>query len=327
MDILINDQKIQYELEGEEHLGEILTGLERWIAGNRNFIQKLAVDRQPVLPEQLDQLQQRVSKVQTVEIHTQHLLYLAAESLETLQDYMHYLDERLLRGKTVIENHDRILEGLDMAVETLNRSLHLMGVHAAVVFKRGTGEQKSLEDFLGELQKLRKELTRRYIGEQDAEELRNVLVATSDLFPKLVQWALLKENLKEGQEYDRDFLSEALRDLHRAAMGRTGIFEEIGEHLQVGRDQPAFGRLASLLEFFHELVTVLSLAQTEFQRDDETIPSLLTEIKGILEEVEQAMKDADMVSVGDLLEYDLQDRYCTMLQYMETLGILEENKS
>lgn len=327
MDILINDQKIQYQLEGEESLGEILTDLERWITGNRNFIQKLAVNRLPVLPEQLDQLQQKVSKVHTVEIHTQHLLHLAAESLETLQDYLHYLNERLLKGQSVIENHDRILEGLDMAQETLDRSLHLLGVHPAVVFEGETGEEKSLEDLLGEMERLREELTRRYIAEGDADNLRNVLSAIEDLFPKILQWALLKENLKANQEYDRDFLTQALQDLLQASLRRTRIFEEIGEYLQVGRDQLAFGRLASLLEFFHEMVTVLTLAQAGFQPDDGDIPALLTEIKGILEEVEQSMKNADMVSVGDLLEYDLRERYVTMLKSVETMVSVGKNKS
>lgn len=322
MDILVNDRKIQYELEGEESLSEVLAGLERWIAGNRAVIKSLTVDRAPVSPDRLDQLGQVVSKVGTVEIYTQSSLQLAADSLETLQDYIRYLNQQLLQGD-VIESHDRILEGLDMTAETLDRSLRLLAVNPAVVYSGNTGGEGSgelsLEDMLAELQAQRAELARRYVTEQDAGVLGDTLAGIRALFPRVLGWALLKENLAAGEKYDRTFLPEALKDLHRAAQRRVNAFEEIGEHLQVGRDREAFQRLSVFLEFFHELVTLLSLVQAGLKPGAGDLPALLGEIKGVLEEVEHSMNNADMVSVGDLVEYELGERYLEILQVLKTM--------
>lgn len=317
MEILINDRKIQYQLEGEESLGEVLAGLERWIAENRNVIMSLTVDRAPVAPERLDSLGQRISKVGTVEIRTQSCTQLASESLEALQEYLQYLD-LLLRGD-VVENHDAVLEGLDMTVEALDRSLGMLGVNPAVVYAGGPEGESSLEQALGELRRHREELTRRYITGGDAGELRRILDRLRPMFSRVLGWALLKENLSGGGEPDRAFLGAALKDLYLAAQGRAGVFEEIGEHLQVGRDQQAFQRLASFLEFFHELLILVSRASAALQPGSEDMRALLGEIRGVLKEVEQAMERGDLVCVGDLLEYELRERYLHLLEVLESL--------
>jgi hypothetical protein len=327
MDILINGEKIQYQLEGEENLTQVIHGVESWLAGNRRIISSLSVDSRQIAMDQMKELDRHISSVARVEIHTEPAVQLAASSLETVEQYVRYLSEELLSGDPVA-NHDQILEGLGMISEALEKSLQVLGVNACVVLEDteayGSADRPSvsMQELMDELKREIQALNERYITDQAAGRIRSLLHRLTFIMPKVLRWAVLRETIASGEVPDRKFLSTALRDLAGAARSRSLLFEEIGENLQVGRDLEAFNALTSLLSFLDELVSLLSIFVPVLKPEtcESGLQGKFDHIKKILARVEGAMLSSDLVTVGDLLEYELSAGYGRVVDCLEELA-------
>ncbi|HEO66394.1 MAG TPA: hypothetical protein ENI73_11080, partial [Spirochaetes bacterium] len=96
MDIVIEGNKLDFELEKENNVLEVVESIEGWLSQKYEVIDELTIDGNSVLPSEKDKLEGTlVSETDVVEIKTLNHLEYAIHSLLELQDYLNRFVDRL----------------------------------------------------------------------------------------------------------------------------------------------------------------------------------------------------------------------------------------
>ncbi|MDR0568189.1 MAG: hypothetical protein LBG87_03185 [Spirochaetaceae bacterium] len=89
MDISINERPADIVLESEKTVGDVLAGIDGWLAGTKNRISGLRIDGLPVDASDLGEVFQRdLQGIRSIDITVSTWQDLALEALITMQDYL-----------------------------------------------------------------------------------------------------------------------------------------------------------------------------------------------------------------------------------------------
>jgi hypothetical protein len=95
----------------------------------------------------------------------------------------------------------------------------------------------------------------------------------------------------------------------------TTFIKDVPLLLQEGKDQDAINLISKIM-FFSEILNIV-LAKLKVQAEEQTkINALNKELLEYFEAVYQSMKNQDVVTVSDLMEYEIFERYNTLIQIL-----------
>jgi len=322
MEILINDEKLDYTLEDERSLGDVLQSVEHWVLTHGDVIHSVSADKKNIpLDYTSDDLGKDISSIITLKVQTLSRTELAFDTIKTIGAYIVKMVDEYLDARK-IENHDLILEGLNLIYEGTKSSLRILNVRDLVVVN-DTG--RNIREILTELKKSISVYEKQYFDEEGLVLLSNLLKDLLHSLPKIVNWSLLKNSFSfnKKESLDVSFLKTALRDLACVSSKSLQKFEKIGENLQIGKDIYALNDLYSITEVFDEILWVLSLSLSNYEKETSGVRisgnSIEDVFKGItrrLKELEDAFKNGDMVSVGDLIEYEIGPLFADLVEFI-----------
>jgi hypothetical protein len=106
-------------------------------------------------------------------------------------------------------------------------------------------------------------------------------------------------------------------DILRAAREEEDTFERIGENIQLGRDGDAFRDFTHVIETLEEMTGLVRLLPRPTVGEGSPVKSVFTDITEVLRDVERVYRDGDMVSLGDIIEYELRPRYTAAVELFE----------
>ena len=150
------------------------------------------------------------------------------------------------------------------------------------------------------------------------------------MLPKVMNWAVLKNSIGEGSgnSLEVNFLKAVLSDLENISRYANDKFERIGENLQIGRDDNALQDLFFLIELMDEVIYVLQFFLTAYSMDsvvlsksDFSFEELFKKISTVLGEVETSFASDDLITVGDLLEYEIKPLFEAMTDLIHRIGV------
>ena len=323
MIIRVNEQELDYEIGAEKNFGEVLESLEQWVGGQGGVIQKVTVDSIDLpLSTETEVMKRAVSEIEMVEVVADSDQRHAAQTLSTLGEYI-MLTLTMCVEKDVHTSYEELMHALGMIIEAAEHASRVLGLRAKLIL----GEKgESLEGALRELTGLRDRYAKRYIDKEGVARLQDVLKCLVPLLPKMLKWAVVKNpsafsiSEKEG---GRGYFAETVADLHSVLVSTEGIFERIAENLQIGNDNEALADIYSVTEILDECI-VLFGAASEYGIDYESLrwdgtgtEAVFVEVSGKLREAMEALDLRDMVSVGDVMEFEIRP------QWRKIAGLLE----
>ncbi len=324
MEIFFNEEKLDFKLEDEKNLGDILRSLENWVSENKGIIQKVLVDKKSIPLENETYVSERdISSIEEIEVFSSTRTELAVETITTLGEYILMILNEYMKEES-IKSYDSIMEGLKLIDEGTKGCLRVLGIKDLVVINN---KGKSLRDILLEIDQFILMHEKRYIdsnGMVTLEALLNQLLYT---IPKLLKWIAVKD-----REIDKihcsSFIKELFEDIHTICSESLDKFEQIGRDLQIGNDLQALNNLCYLTEILDEVIILLKRAQDIFKIDfkkltglHKNIDDLFQNITSRLKEVEDAFKEGDMVTVGDLMEYEVEPLFESMVDMIGKINI------
>jgi hypothetical protein len=327
MEIIINDEKVEYTIENEQSLGDVLTSLEGWIAENGGVIDSVSVDETEIIVgQQTDQLNKNISSVGRLSLHTASRFDHAIGAIATVSEYIDRIVGTYLKSRD-IDDYELILEGINLIYEAIACSLNTLHVRPMVVINdRG----KSLAEILLEVSSLIELFEKQYVDGEGRKELSDVLTELQQLLPKMVNWALLKNSFydSEVKGLEVSFLKTALVDLENIAVKTIEKFERIGENLQVGRDSEALSDLLFVTEIMDEIIFVLQFFMTAYSMDstvlsksDLSMDELFEKFSAGLKEIENSFRSEDLITVGDMLEYEIMPLFGDIINLIRRVRV------
>jgi hypothetical protein len=331
MEILINERKLDFTLEEEQNVGEVIRGLEKYVQENGNIIVSIYVDDEKVrLDCDSTPCTQDLNAVKKIEIKTSSLLECALNTLLTIGEYVTTILNEYLAAD-LIKKYDSIMEGMKLIREGLLDVLRSLDVKAMSVLH----EDASFADTLLTLSSFVEEYDRKYIDAEGAARLRSLLKNVLAFIPKVFQWAMIKNfrNVSSDESKVFVYLQPVIEDLHRLCTISSGTFEKIGTHLQLGEDKKALQDLFYITELLEEIVAVFIFVKKIAPPGAEKIlkegggaEEVFHELSVHLKEVETAFRDGDMISVGDVLEYEARPLFDTLVDVVEKIHKIVESR-
>jgi len=290
LEIRINDTVLDFTLENEKNLGEVIDQIDLWLQGSNLALTSIAFDDKELLS--LPSLEWRdipVGKVKTLKLAAKPGYEILATNMETILEFLLLLQKAL-------ENHDiKLLEELQGGFILMTESVkkHLPG-------------NPQTESTLAELSNLINSISWEKTEVNKALHLTNQLAET---FNKL---------LTE--------ISNPIKALNSLALELEQCISDISDVsllLQTGKDRKAMEAIIRFSELNESLIRIfLNLKKDrrkeikEITIDGMSLKKFYTELNAILKELVEAFHAQDSVLIGDLLEYEIAPR----LESIKTLG-------
>ena len=327
MEIIINDERVDYTIEDEKSLGDVLKSLEGWVTENGAVISTVSVDeREITVGQQAEQLEKNISSINRLSLQTSSRFDHALSAIATVNVYIDRIIGDYLKSRN-IDDYELILEGINLISEAISCSLATLHVRSMVVINdRG----KSLGEILFNLKTLIDLYERQYVEGEGRQDLKEVLLELQQILPKMVNWALMKNSLYdvEVKGLEVTFLKTVLVDLESIAKKTVEKFDRIGENLQVGRDGEALKDLLFVTEIMDEIIFVLQFVITAYSMDrtmlsnsDLSMDELFAKFSAGLKEIENSFRSEDLITVGDMLEYEIKPLFQAMIDLLRRVGV------
>ena len=283
MNILINDVPISFELESEQNIGEVVTGLTRWLTESGHHLDEVALDGRVVAPEEADGdhtwRKAGIDTVETLSIRASSVHQLTVDQLETIINYTDLLRRVAAEGSA--EQLQSVLEELPYVTEAIDRITPdlagLLDEPLADSPDRSDHVRAALSRRAGEMSRLIGQRQRELL--EPEHELRHTVTALKTMLPAI---------------------------------------EAISTQLQTGKEREALEMVARFAELAGRLLRILPIAAgtnpsiTTDTVGDRSMTEVLSTLPDLFRELEEAMSGGDLVLVGDLMEYELLPQFADL---------------
>jgi hypothetical protein len=294
--LTVNGETIEYTLEGEKRLGQVVEGIERWLNANSLVVTSLRLgDRELASTPDLEWAEIPVEGVARLDVLARSPLEIEVEQVALMVEYYAQVEAGIAGGRPLAE-------------ATL---ADLPDVASLARLRLGLSAGSAGERALGELE----------------ADLKG---ATSEA---VNSWPTgLRDRARRAAETLRTAAQARLAEIEgpagalRATAGEletvAGQLADVALLLQTGRDEQAMrllGRFAELLQ------AVLRMAGRRAAAGGTGLPQMaggrsletfVGEINAVLRQTIEAMGARDTVLLGDLLEYEAAPRVAELVTYL-----------
>jgi hypothetical protein len=295
VEIRINDEPLDFTLEQEETLGEVVEQLQSWLADGGMLIENLSVNGSKVPGDQLTESRDTpLDQVNTVEVTAVSPDQFKLNQLSTIEHVLSLLLATLDRGTD------------SQVRQILSEYPHM---------------RKPLADALGSGEPANPVFARfDSLAESGATSEELSLAAKQVLL-------LVQERIRE--------LTEPIAELRSTAqILRTTIPEvsEVSVLLQTGKDREAMAAVVRFTELSDKLIRLYGILVRQGRVDlsasmveEERFAAFYEDLNQVLRELSEAMAAGDSVLVGDLLEYEIAPRLEKLIQFLDRIEASSED--
>ncbi len=295
MKLLINNQEINFTLENEKQLGEVIREINKWLGGSGLNITEIRVNDRIIDPEKESQWEmQNIEEIETLSVTVTHISELRVTNLETVIEYLNLLER-------AIENKDKnlyseLMPGFQFMIESLRENFLLDSVfpHDLSTLSQLTPEN---------LAPMEVEEQEMHIN--TIKEIKKTLVAAINDIKNP------KETLKELTEQLKKVASE---------------ISEVSILLQTGKDREAMEnivRFSNLTGRFFRIISAMGSSGiidiNNLKIGEEDSKKFYADLNANLKELIEAFKLNDSVLIGDLLEYEIAPRIELLIALAEEI--------
>lgn len=288
MEVLVNQRNVDFTLEGEQTVGEVVQELLKWLRDNAMAVTGVTVDNEQLPLAGTSTVANRdLSSVGRIEVEALTDQELSATAFATARDYFRMLHSALAEGQN--ELYSELAPQFAELRPTLSQRL------PEVLDPNGSAGV---------------DLIAHYQTEPPAGTERERLIESADQVRRIAE-----SRLREITDPEREIantaavLSELLPQLSDASV-----------LLQTGKEHDAM----SLVYRFSELASkVLRLLPRALPETAEQVGT--EELHGALSELLSAFESGDTVLIGDLIEYELVPKTETVLGAVHEAGATPDN--
>lgn len=300
MQITINNEQIDFTLEEERILGDVVDGIQDWLVSNGFTITSIRRDETELsFATRLEWQNDPVDEIGLLDITARHPMDLAYDKMSAAAEYLKLIEEDGRPDSPLIAD---LLKGADDVAEMIDDVIPQVGETTFGLQFRELAEKTGL---IAD-------------GDVSTPDFSRFLNFVSDLV------LVLSSRMHEISDPESELktIVPALKDL----LAETG---NIAVLLQTGKDREALSRLIRLIEVLQKLIRVVHLLNDQallnlgiVEIDGAKISEFSTGLNGFLRELSEAMENGDSILIGDLLEYEITPRIGSFIEALERSGVL-----
>jgi hypothetical protein len=287
VEIQINNQNLDFTIERDETLGEVVKDIEAWLDGTDLVLYSVKHEDRELLSVPYDQWAPTPhSEVGVLNVTVKHTRELALLNLQTILEYLDLLKQSI--GESNGDRLKDLLPGFSALAESLDKHFPADPLLQPLVALFDNSEAEQVLAW--------------------SEEKRQQAFKLVDLVHARVSF-----RLQEHQDP-----KAAMQTLSGALEVCIEDVSDISILLQTGKDRQAMDTIVRFSELSQSLVRLVSSVFPENSKKD--LEVFYQELNSVLSELLEAFDTKDSVLIGDLMEYEVAPRLEKLRTFLQELA-------
>jgi hypothetical protein len=317
MEIYVNDQRLDAQLSGEKSVDEVFNSVTEWIASNRSYILGFMVDGRDVARDDLKNL--AIPDTGRIDFFVGDEGEMMISTVEELDRYLDQIGGTLYDG-VELSRPDlmHLKEGVHWIRQILNSLSSILKIYLTSTAVRAF-DRMDLNSILDRLDLRANELIQEFHPE-------TVELFLDDL-RGIKQFALRLAERLRTMYADFDSVVEVVTEFDEKLSDLTDSIVSVNESFHMGREQEALDslnvssdRLSLYLAALHAIDYRLQADRGEgiyhIEFEGVTLEERIGRITELLHGLSNALEERDLVTAGDILEYELTETLHNLKPYL-----------
>ncbi len=331
MEVLINNHPIEFQLENEKTVKEIIASISEW-AGERGliFIEVFLNDKLYTVENLDDRDLEGIDLINCIIDTKSNLVFSTVdEGLLYCNRAMEYISRWIEEESLDLDEVKNLASGIEWLIEVLNKVTGLLEIDPEEVRYRDMNASeyiRGLKSVGGEIAEIsdNKEILGRL------QENIGIFSGIKEIFKTLLMSHEMKELILKSID-SPDILMESLVVIRDEVPLQAKKIEDAAVAFQTGKDDQGFDKLNEFIDFMlrytrtcYQVAPVFGIDLAKIVVNDLSLDEKNNHFMGLLNEIVEAMEYNDIISLSDILEYEikpsLEDIEKFILQLTERIG-------
>jgi len=300
MIIYVNEEVLETKLEEEKTIGEVYHGVSSWIESSGKYLVSCLVDGTEKNISQLKEIP--IDSVKRLDFYVGEDIDILIASLLELDKYIDNVGNTLFGRDSLTQNETHNLkEGLHWIQTVLSSAKTLLRLDYTRIIPHGS--ERNMLEIIAKAVDPENKLDSVKLIEDYLDNLRDLKLFVMDLLNRVTLLNI-----------DSDTVKEILTTYGENMEVLKKEFIRVNENFQSGKDHVATELLSHSTGRLHVMISGLisvasrgELKVEDIQIEEDTLYTVNSLLNEKLTQVEQALSDKDIVTAGDILEYELPE--------------------
>ena len=324
MEIQINGQPINFELESEKSIRDIVNFIAKWISERNLVFYSIQIDNEDYLVDEVPEADAGKTGVINCIVKSKADVVFSTidEGAAYCKRVLDFIQE-LRDGKKINQGEIQNLRtGIDWLAEVLVKAMHIIGLQETTRYR-----DRVIADYLGEMKNFSTSL-REMSGENITQALADQMEFFFDI-QNILKMLLLSDEMKNliVQSIESpDALLRSLKSIRDELSDELANVEEAAIAFQKGKDREGTEKLNRFIDFIYgytrtcyQTAPVFSVDLSAVTIGSESLEEKNRNIRDLLVLISETLENNDMVTLSDILEYELSPCLKDLDLYIDSL--------
>jgi len=325
MEIRINSYPVDIILENEKSVNDVVVLISEWIKQKNLILSGILIDEKEYLLSELPDLSiENVNSINCLVQSKSDIVY------ETVDEAIFYCN-RVIDFLQNIEEEpyepdelEDLVSGIEWIHEIFNTVSNLLGINLEDVKYRDS----SVGDYVKRLEELRSRVAKFLSemgdnGEIDIDD--SIFMNIREILNMLLVSDEMKKLIIDSID-SPDVLINSLKEIRSHLPEQKTILENAAISYQSGNDNQGMEQLLNFINFMfyytrtcYQISPLFDISLKDIVIGGESLEEKNREIQILLNETVAIMENNDMISLADILEYEIAESMKNLEQYIELL--------
>jgi len=325
--VMINDCPVEFGLESEKNIADIVNSVSAWTRERDLIFYELFIDDRPYpVDAPPDRSLDEVGVINCIVQSKADIVFSSADEAMRYCDRVEaFTGSAGDTGALSVGDRADLVTGVSWLLEVFFKVVSLLGVDAGGVKYR----DRALSYYARLLETLRDALT----AADGAPGLNEALGAHEGIFADIkgiFRMLLLSDAMRSliVQSVDSpDVLLSSLRQMGEELAEQLANVEAAAVAYQTGKDADAAGRLKGFVDFIYrytricsQIMPVFRVDLSEVEVNGVSMEKLNRDLRNLLHNVIEVMENSDIISLSDILEYEIKPALEGLRPYIDLLS-------
>lgn len=325
MEIQINNYPIEIELEDEKTIKDVVNSISEWANVRELIFIGVDIDGNYYGLEEVPELS--IEGVSVLNCLVQSRADIVYETLNEAIIYcdrvIDYMVEIKKDGADADELED-LVSGIEWLQEVFSTVSHLLSMDMSEINFR----DKNVNYYVNLLTEMKRTINA-FLAENQEKGISQLDDALFHNLKEIYAIFMVSEEMKRliTESIDSpDTLIVSLKDIRTVLPEQVKNLEETAVAYQTGKDDEAAEKLFQFIDFMfdftrtcYQIAPVFNIDLREIVIDDVSLDSKNRELQSLLHDTLEVMENNDMISLADILEYEIMESINNIDKYIDIL--------
>lgn len=325
MEIRINNYPVEIVLENEKTVKDVIASITGWINQKNLIFAGIDIDGTEYhVDDAPDLLIENISTINCLVQSRADIVYETVNEgifyCDRVIDFLQHLEEEPMDTDEL----EDLVSGVEWLQEVFPTISNLLGMNLEITKYRDS----TIAHYVGMLDVLKHRVVKfiaemKEDGEIDIED--SVFIDLKEIFNIFLASEEMKRLIIESID-SPDVLINSLKEIKEQLPGQKVALEKAAVSYQTGNDNQGMEQLFHFIDFMfnytrtcYQISPVFDISLKDIVIGDESLEEKNRELQILLNETVDIMENNDMISLADILEYEIVESMENLEQYIDLL--------